>query len=150
MSNAIKVGVVQHPCSQNKAENLERSITGIQSAADQGAKLVLLPELHTLLYFCQTEEPRFFGLAETIPGPTTQQLGGLAREPGIVLVGSLFEKSADGIYHNTAVVLDRDGNLAGFTGKCIYPMTRVITRNSISPLEIPASSQSKPQLECWV
>jgi N-carbamoylputrescine amidase len=93
----------------------------VREAADKGAELVLLQELHRSLYFCQTEDTAVFDLAETIPGPSTDTLGALAKELDIVIVGSLFEKRATGLYHNTAVVLEKDGSLAGIYRKMHIP-----------------------------
>ena len=120
-SQTLPVALVQHSCDASRDENLQRSIDGIREAAAQGAKLVLLQELHTSVYFCQTENTRFFDLAETIPGPTTQQLGELASELDVVIVASLFEKRAAGLYHNTAVVFERDGSVAGRYRKMHIP-----------------------------
>ena len=100
---------------------LAHSIAGIRRAAAQGAQLVMLQELHTGLYFCQTEDTELFDLAETIPGASTDTLGKLAAELGIVIVCSLFEKRAAGLYHNTAVVLDTDGSIAGKYRKMHIP-----------------------------
>ena len=117
----LNVALVQHACDASRDSNLQRSIEGIRQAAAQGAELVLLQELHTSLYFCQTENTRYFDLAESIPGPSTQQLGELARELQVVIVASLFEKRAAGLYHNTAVVFERDGSLAGRYRKMHIP-----------------------------
>jgi N-carbamoylputrescine amidase len=97
------------------------SIAGIQEAVAQGARLVLLQELHTGLYFCQTEDTRCFDLAESIPGPSTEQLGAVAKDLGVVLVCSLFERRAAGLYHNTAVVLEQQGQIAGTYRKMHIP-----------------------------
>ncbi|MDH5649518.1 MAG: carbon-nitrogen hydrolase [Gammaproteobacteria bacterium] len=117
----MKVALVQHTCSDKRDNNLAQSEKGIREAARQGAQLVLLPELHTSLYFCQTENADNFDLAESIPGPTSETLGKLASELNIVIVGSVFERRAAGIYHNTAVVLDSDGKLAGTYRKMHIP-----------------------------
>lgn len=119
--NTFTVGLVQQQCSSDREYCLDQSIAAIKKAADQGAKLVLLQELHTGLYFCQTENHQHFNLAETIPGPTTQVLGELAKQLQIVIVSSLFEKRAPGVYHNTAAVLDRDGSIAGKYRKMHIP-----------------------------
>jgi N-carbamoylputrescine amidase len=108
-------------CSADTAANLEASIAGIEDAAGQGAQLVLLQELHRSLYFCQTEDSAHFSLAEPVPGPVTAMLGGLAAKLDIVIVASVFEKRAAGLYHNTAVVLDADGTLAGRYRKMHIP-----------------------------
>lgn len=117
----LRIGLVQHSCTENRIDNLERSVDGIREAAADGAKLVLLQELHGSVYFCQNEETKTFDLAEPVPGPTSELLGKLARELGIVIVGSVFEKGAAGLFHNTAVVLNPDGNLAGIYRKTHIP-----------------------------
>ncbi len=117
----LRIGLVQHSCTEKRIENLERSVGGIRQAAADGAKLVLLQELHGSVYFCQNEETKTFDLAEPVPGPTSELLGKLARELGIVIVGSVFEKGAAGVFHNTAVVLNPDGNLAGIYRKTHIP-----------------------------
>ncbi|MGX2031704.1 MULTISPECIES: carbon-nitrogen hydrolase [Methylocaldum] len=122
MTQSIKIGLVQQACgSADKDVNLKISIQGVKDAAAQGAKLVLLPELHLGPYFCQTEDCSRFDLAEPIPGPTTEILGVLAKELGIVIVASLFERRAPGLYHNTAVVLEKNGSLAGKYRKMHIP-----------------------------
>ena len=122
MSNKLlTVGLVQHACSASSKTNLEITVKGIRQAAQQGAQLILLQELHGSLYFCQTEELRYFDLAETIPGPTTDLFGQLAAELGVVIVSSLFEFRSQGVYHNTAVVLDVDGSVAGCYRKMHIP-----------------------------
>ena len=117
----LKVGLIQQSCTADRNENLHKSITGIRWAAGQGAKLIILQELHTSPYFCQTETTANFDLAETIPGPTTTELAAVAKELGVVLVVSLFEKRAPGLYHNTAVVLESDGSIAGSYRKMHIP-----------------------------
>lgn len=117
----LPVALIQHACSSSPDDNLQRSIDGIRKAAKQGAQLILLQELHTSLYFCQSENTRHFDLAETVPGPTTDVLADLALELQVVIVASLFEKRAAGLYHNTAVVLERDGSLAGRYRKMHIP-----------------------------
>jgi N-carbamoylputrescine amidase len=121
LNRGLRVGLVQHACGDDRQSNLAASISGIESAAKQGAQLVLLQELHRSRYFCQQEEARHFELAEAIPGQTTGQLGKLADALGIVIVASLFEQRAAGIYHNTAVVMDTDGSLAGRYRKMHIP-----------------------------
>jgi N-carbamoylputrescine amidase len=121
MSRHLSVAVVQHSNTADYTANLEQSIAGIRRAAAQGAQLVMLQELHAGLYFCQVEDTDYFDLAETIPGPSTDTLGKLAAELGIVIVCSLFEKRATGLYHNTAVVLDTDGSIAGKYRKMHIP-----------------------------
>ncbi len=120
-TKVLKAGLVQQSCSTDRAHNLAASIKGIREAAKQGAKLVLLQELHTGPYFCQTEDARVFDLAESIPGPSTQELGAVAKELGVVIVASLFERRAPGLYHNTAAVLEKDGSVAGIYRKMHIP-----------------------------
>ena len=122
MSDKILIaGLVQQACVASTDANLAASIDGIRRAAEQGAQLVLLQELHGSLYFCQTEELHNFSLAESIPGPTTSQLQQLAEELAIVIVGSVFEQRSNAVYHNTAVVVDRDGSIAGRYRKMHIP-----------------------------
>ena len=117
----LTVGLVQHACGNNREANLDASLQGIRRAAQQGAQLVLLQELHSSHYFCQTADARYFSLAESIPGPATALLGQVAAELGIVIVASLFERRSSGVYHNTAVLLDADGRLAGRYRKMHIP-----------------------------
>ena len=119
--STLKIGMVQQRCVSSRADNLARSMAGIRKAAAKGAQLVVLEELHASLYFCQTEDPACFDLAETIPGPSTTAFGDLARELAVVLVISLFERRAAGLFHNTAVVLEKDGTLAGCYRKMHIP-----------------------------
>lgn len=122
MKPTLKIGFFQQPCgSPDPSVNLETSIRGVREAAAAGAELVLLPELHLGPYFCQTEDCGRFDLAEPIPGPTTETLGALAKELGVVIVASLFERRAPGLYHNTAVVLERNGALIGKYRKMHIP-----------------------------
>ena len=122
MSNKIlTLALIQHACNQNYQQNLDQSIAGIREAAAKGAQLILLQELHTSTYFCQQEQISCFDLAETIPGPTSNRLAEIARELNVVIVGSVFEKRAAGLYHNTAVVLERDGSIAGIYRKMHIP-----------------------------
>jgi len=121
MNTPLTVGLVQQSCTEDRRANLDKSIAGIRDAAKQGAELVLLQELHTGVYFCQNEDVKRFDQAETLPGPTTGELGKLTQELNIVIVGSVFERRAPGMYHNTAVVLERDGSLAGQYRKMHIP-----------------------------
>jgi N-carbamoylputrescine amidase len=121
VKDTLTVGLIQQACGGAREENLQASVAGVREAAGQGAELILLPELHLGPYFCQTEDTACFDQAEPIPGPTCETLGALARELGVVLVGSLFEKRAPGLYHNTAVVFERDGTLAGKYRKMHIP-----------------------------
>ena len=117
----MKIGIIQHRCGQEVEKNLERIEAGIREAARQGSQLVVLQELHNSLYFCQTENTELFDLAETIPGPSTERFGRLAKELDVVIVTSLFERRAMGLYHNTAVVIERDGSIAGKYRKMHIP-----------------------------
>jgi N-carbamoylputrescine amidase len=117
----LAVGLVQQACPADRKKARELSAAGIRAAAKRGAKLVVLPELHAGPYFCQTEDTACFELAESIPGPSTKFFGALAKELGVVLVISLFEKRAPGLYHNTAVVLEKDGEIAGKYRKMHIP-----------------------------
>ncbi len=119
--NLLKVGMVQQSCGNNIVANSEKLKKNIRKCAEQGAQLVVLQELHNTVYFCQTEEAHLCDLAEPIPGPSTETYGPLAKELGIVLVLSLFERRAPGIYHNTAVVLEKDGSIAGTYRKMHIP-----------------------------
>ena len=117
----LTIGLVQQRNSGDRAVDLAVSIEGIREARARGAQLVLLQELHAGRYFCQTEDVGCFDLAEPIPGPTSAELGSLARELGVVIVASLFERRAPGLYHNTAIVLERDGSIAGKYRKMHIP-----------------------------
>lgn len=117
----MKIGIVQQTCSTDKAANIARSLAGIADCAAQGAELVVLQELHAGIYFCQAEDPAYFDLAEPIPGPTSTAFAAAAAEHEVVLVTSLFERRAPGLYHNTAVVFDRDGSQAGKYRKMHIP-----------------------------
>ena len=117
----IKVGILQQHNVVDQQDNIRRLAEGITDLAKRGAQLVILQELHNNLYFCQTEDVKNFDLAETIPGPSTGFYGELARTLGIVIITSLFEKRAPGLYHNTAVVIDKDGNIAGKYRKMHIP-----------------------------
>ncbi|MEH6707973.1 MAG: carbon-nitrogen hydrolase [Alloalcanivorax venustensis] len=117
----MRVAVIQQQNTADLDANLARSMDKIREAAAQGAQLVMLQELHRSLYFCQSEDTAMFDLAETVPGPSTDALGALARELQVVIVASLFEKRATGLYHNTAVVLESDGHLAGLYRKMHIP-----------------------------
>jgi N-carbamoylputrescine amidase len=117
----LKVGIVQQKCTGNKAENIQKSIEGIRKCAAEGANLVVLQELHCGIYFCQTEETAMFDWAEPIPGASYHAFANAAKESGVVLVTSLFEKRAPGLYHNTAVVFEKDGTEAGRYRKMHIP-----------------------------
>jgi N-carbamoylputrescine amidase len=117
----MRVGLVQQANTGERGANLEKSAAGIRTCREGGAELVVLQELHTGLYFCQTEAVEVFDRAEAIPGPSTEYFGELARELGVVLVLSLFERRAPGLCHNTAVVIERDGSVAGRYRKMHIP-----------------------------
>ena len=117
----MKVGILQHRVTEDAKANMRHIAEGIERLADDGAQLVVLQELHNSLYFCQTEDVDNFNLAEPVPGPSTEFYGGLARRFGVVIVTSLFEKRAAGLYHNTAVVMERDGSIAGKYRKMHIP-----------------------------
>lgn len=117
----MKIGLVQQSNTADRADNRTRLRAGIRKAASEGAELVVLQELHNGLYFCQVEDTACFDQAEPIPGPSTEEFGALARELGVVLVLSLFERRAPGLYHNTAVVLEKDGTIAGKYRKMHIP-----------------------------
>jgi N-carbamoylputrescine amidase len=120
-AQSLKVGIVQHSNNDDVNANIQKTVEGIHDAARQGAKLVVLQELHRSLYFCQIEDTDLFNLAEPIPGPSTELYGKLAKELNIVIVTSLFEKRATGLYHNTAVVIESDGSIAGKYRKMHIP-----------------------------
>lgn len=117
----MKVGILQQRVTEDVRANMRHIAEGIERLADDGAQLVVLQELHNSLYFCQTEDVDNFNLAEPVPGPSTEFYGGLARRFGVVIVTSLFEKRAAGLYHNTAVVMERDGSIAGRYRKMHIP-----------------------------
>lgn len=117
----MKVGIIQQGNSTDLKSNISRLTDKIRLLAQQGAELIVLQELHNGLYFCQTEDVNIFDLGETIPGPSTEHFGALAKELNIVLVLSLFEKRTAGLYHNTAVVIERDGSIAGKYRKMHIP-----------------------------
>ena len=117
----MKIGIIQQSCSADIQDNKEKLSQNIADAARQGAELVVLQELHNSLYFCQTENTQLCDLAEPIPGPSTEFYGAIAAKYGIVLVTSLFERRAPGLYHNTAVVFEKDGTIAGTYRKMHIP-----------------------------
>jgi N-carbamoylputrescine amidase len=120
-SKLLKVALIQQSCADSKEANIKKTCQLIKEAAQQEAELVLLQELHLTKYFCQTEDVNNFDLAETIPGPSSSIFANLAKELQIVLVTSLFEKRAAGLYHNTAVVFEKDGSIAGTYRKMHIP-----------------------------
>jgi N-carbamoylputrescine amidase len=120
-SHIVKVGLVQMSCDPKPEANLKKAIARIGDAGSQGAQIVCLQELFRSQYFCQTEDIELFKLAETIPGPTTEALSKVARQKKIVILASLFERRAAGVYHNTAVVIDANGKIAGKYRKMHIP-----------------------------
>jgi N-carbamoylputrescine amidase len=117
----VKVGLVQMSCTANKADNLAKAIAKIYETAESGAQIICLQELFTSLYFCDVEDHDNFALAEAIPGPSTDALSKVAAELGVVIIASLFEKRAQGVYHNTTAVLDADGTYLGKYRKMHIP-----------------------------
>ncbi|HVO92082.1 MAG TPA: carbon-nitrogen hydrolase [Terriglobales bacterium] len=117
----VRLGLIQMSCGDDPAANLAKAVERIDAAAKKGARIVCLQELFRSRYFCQSEDPRNFKLAESIPGPTSDGLAELARKRGIVIVASLFERRSAGVYHNTAVVIDADGSLPGKYRKMHIP-----------------------------
>ncbi len=116
-----RVGLIQMACSPEPEQNLEHAVDMLREAAGRGAQVICLPELFLTQYFCQREDAALFDLAETIPGPTTTRLAQEARQQGVVIIASLFERRAPGVYHNTAAVLDSDGTLTGIYRKMHIP-----------------------------
>ena len=121
MKSKLIVSAVQQPCNEDRQTNLEFSIEKIHEAAAAGADLAVLPELHLGPYFCQNEDHNTFSLAQPIPGPTTEVLSAVAKKLEIVIVSTIFEERAPGLYHNTAVVFDKDGSIAGKYRKMHIP-----------------------------
>ena len=117
----FRVGLVQLRCSADPDQNLNRALEQIEAAAKRGAQVVCLPELFCTQYFCQREDSSLFDLAESIPGPTTEKISEAARQRGVAVIASVFEKRAPGIYHNTAAMIDADGKLAGIYRKMHIP-----------------------------
>src|SRR5262249_41576401 len=119
--NVFTLGLVQMRCVPSPEANLERAIAGLREAAAAGANIACLPELFRSPYFCPKEDPSLFDLAEPIPGATTDRLAQVARETNLVVIASLFERRRAGVYHNTAVVIDADGQLLGLYRKMHIP-----------------------------
>jgi N-carbamoylputrescine amidase len=149
------VGLIQMRCSADPDDNLIRALAFVREAAARGAQIACLPELFRTHYFCQTEDASRFDMAEPIPGPTTEALADVARETGIVVVGSLFERRAAGIYHNTAVVIDRDGSLCGLYRKMhipddpLYYEKYYFTPGDLGFLTFPTAFARVGTLVCW-
>jgi N-carbamoylputrescine amidase len=119
--NTFTLGLVQMRCQPDSEANLNQALASIREAAERGAQIICLPELFRTPYFCQREDPSLFDLAEPIPGPSTDRLAQAARATGTVVVASLFERRTAGVYHNTAVLLDADGSVAGLYRKMHIP-----------------------------
>jgi len=153
--DTLKVGIVQQSCSEDPEANLEFSLSEIKRLARQGAQLIVLQELHRSRYFCQIEDPVMFDLAESIPGPVTEKLGKAALKHQVVLVSSLFEKRTPGLYHNTAVVFDKDGRIAGKYRKMHIPDDPAyyekfyFTPGDLGFLPIATSVGNLGVLVCW-
>jgi N-carbamoylputrescine amidase len=120
-ASPFRLGLVQMSCGTDASENVERAVAKVREATRMGAQIVCLPELFRTQYFCQREDAQIFDLAEAIPGPSTELFGRIAKETGVAIVASLFERRAAGIYHNTAVVIDADGTLLGLYRKMHIP-----------------------------
>lgn len=121
MSKLVKIGLVQMSCSADVQANMHKAIAGVREAAAQGAQIICLQELFRSLYFCDVEDHANFQLGEAIPGPSTDTLSAVAKELGVVIIASLFEKRAQGLYHNTTAVLDADGSYLGKYRKMHIP-----------------------------
>jgi N-carbamoylputrescine amidase len=121
MKTIVNIGLLQSPCSEAPSANLEHALALAAKAADSGAQILCTQELFRSQYFCQSEEHRYFDLAEPIPGPSTQAFQDLARQKGVVVIASLFERRAPGLYHNTAAIIDADGSLLGIYRKMHIP-----------------------------
>ncbi len=120
-NGAVSVGLIQMSMADDPVLNLKKAVQSIEKAAQKGAKIICLPELFRSLYFCQTHDQKHFALAESIPGPTTVLLSNLAKRKSVVIIAPLFEKRAEGIYHNSAVVIDADGKILGKYRKMHIP-----------------------------
>jgi len=151
----MTLGLVQMRCSTDPEENLRRACDGLREAAGRGATVACLPELFRTQYFCQVEDPARFDLAEPIPGPTTEALAAVARGAGMVVVGSLFERRAAGVYHNTAVVFEADGSLRGVYRKMhipddpLYYEKYYFTPGDLGFQAFPTSRGTVGTLICW-
>lgn len=121
MAKTVKIGIAQNRCTGDLAENLAAAERGVRNAAAKGAQIICLQELFRSVYFCQVEDHKYFELGEPIPGPTTERMQELAKELGVVIIASLFEKRTAGLYHNTAAVIDADGSYLGKYRKMHIP-----------------------------
>ncbi|EEF60236.1 carbon-nitrogen hydrolase [Pedosphaera parvula] len=120
-SSVVNLGLIQTACSSNPSENLKKTLAFTEKAAKQGAQIICTQELFRSQYFCQSEDHEYFKLAEPIPGPSTQAFQKIAKKHGVVIVASLFERRASGVYHNTAAIIDADGSLLGIYRKMHIP-----------------------------
>jgi N-carbamoylputrescine amidase len=132
-SNQFRIGLVQMACGTEPQSNLDHAVSLIRKAAEQGAQIVCLQELFRSQYFCREEDARLFDLAETIPGPSTETLCGVAKELGVVVIASLFEKRATGLYHNTAAVIDADGAKSSSSLRAIWDSGHSIQSSDALP-----------------
>jgi N-carbamoylputrescine amidase len=154
-SRRFTVGLVQMRCTADPAENLRRAEAGVREAVRRGARLVCLPELFRTPYFCRKEDARLFDLAESVPGPTTRALARLARRLRVAIVGSVFERRAAGLHHNSAVILDADGRLAGLYRKMhipddpLYYEKYYFTPGDLGFQAVPTRSVTVGPLVCW-
>ncbi len=152
---AVSLGLIQLSCAEDLEENFTKSVRHIRAAATRGAQVICLQELFRSRYFCQREEIACFDLAEEIPGPSTERLGDLARELKVVIIASLFEKRAPGIYHNSAVIIDSSGNLLGKYRKMHIPDDPYYHEKFyFTPGDLGFQSFSTPSVElgvlvCW-
>jgi N-carbamoylputrescine amidase len=155
MAKTLQIGWIQQSNTADRGSNIRKLTANVRACAAQGAQLIVLPELHNGLYFCQTEDANAFHGSESIPGPSTDHFGRLARELGTVLVLSLFEKRAPGLYHNTAVVIEADGTLAGKYRKMHIPDDPAyyekfyFTPGDLGFQPIPTSLGKLGVLVCW-
>lgn len=117
----VRLGLLQHACSPDPAHNLDVCLKAAERAAKDGAQIICTQELFRSQYFCQSEDHRYFGLAERIPGPSTERFQKFAKKHGVVIIASLFEKRAEGLYHNTAAIIDADGSMLGIYRKMHIP-----------------------------
>jgi N-carbamoylputrescine amidase len=153
--NIVTIGLVQMRCTSKPAENLRKGLALVEKAAMRGAQIVCLPELFRSLYFCQTEDHRQFALAEPVPGPTTEALGRMARKHHLTIIGSVFEKRSAGVYHNTAVVIDPKGKLAGKYRKMhipddpLYYEKFYFTPGDLGFQSFPTKHANLGTLVCW-
>jgi N-carbamoylputrescine amidase len=154
-SRRVSVGLVQMQCAEDPAANVNKALAMTRDAARQGAALVCLPELFRSRYFCQTEEARFFDLAEPIPGPTSEAFVALARELGVAIIVSLFERRAPGVYHNSLIVVERDLGVTGMYRKMHIPDDpRYYEKYYFTPGDLgfkafPAAGARIGTLICW-